>query len=52
MLQTLKPAIHKLVLLLTADEMIGEDAFHQETRKVPITEPAKNTLKSVEIAEQ
>ena len=34
--------IHKLVLLLTADEMFQEDVFHEETREVPIEEPTKN----------
>ena len=34
--------IHKLVLLLTADEVFQEDIFHEETREVPIEEPTKN----------
>ena len=35
--------IHKLVLLLPADEVVGEDVLHQETREVYIEEPTKNT---------
>ena len=35
--------IHKLVLLLTADEVVGDDVLHRETREVPIEEPTKNT---------
>jgi len=35
--------IHKLVLLLPADEVVGEDVLHQETREVPIEKPTKNT---------
>ena len=35
--------IHKLVLLLPADEVVGEDVLHQETREVPIEEPTKKT---------
>jgi len=35
--------IHKLVLLLPADEVVGEDVLHQETREVPIQDPTKNT---------
>ena len=34
--------IHKLVELLTADEVVEKDDFHQETRDVPIEEPRKN----------
>ena len=34
--------IHKLVLLLTADEVFQEDVFHEETREVPIEEPTKH----------
>ena len=34
--------VHKLVLLLTADEVFQEDVFHEETREVPIEEPTKN----------
>lgn len=39
----LERPIHKLVLLLTADEVVGEDVPHQETGEVPIEEPTKNT---------
>ena len=36
--------IHKLVLLLTADEVKDDDQdVCQETKEVPIEEPAKNT---------
>ena len=35
--------IHKLVLLLTAGEVVEEDVLHRETREVPIEEPTKNT---------
>ena len=35
--------IHKLVLLLTADELKDDDDVCQETKEVPIEEPAKNT---------
>ena len=35
--------IHKLVLLLTADEVKDDDDVRQETKEVPIEEPAKNT---------
>ena len=34
--------IHKLVVLLTADEVVEKNDFHQETRDVPIEEPRKN----------
>lgn len=34
--------IHKLVVLLTADEVVEKDDFHQETGNVPIEEPRKN----------
>ena len=34
--------IHKLVELLTADEVVEKDDFHQETRDVPIEEPRNN----------
>ena len=39
----LERPIHKLVLLLTADEVVREDVLHQETGKVPTKEPTKNT---------
>ena len=39
----LERPIHKLVLLLTADEVVEDDVFHQETGEVPIEEPTKNT---------
>ena len=35
--------IHKLVLLLTADEVKDDDDVRQETKEVPVEEPAKNT---------
>ena len=34
--------IHKLVLLLTTDEVAGEDALSQETGEVPIEEPTRD----------
>ena len=34
--------IHKLLVLLTADEVVEKDDFHHETRDVPIEEPRKN----------
>lgn len=37
--------IHKLVVLLTADEVVEKDDFHQETGDVPIEEPRKNALR-------
>ena len=40
--------IHKLVLLLTADEMFQEDVFNEETREVPIEEPTKNNWKTLQ----
>ena len=40
--------IHKLVLLLTADEVFQEDVFHEETREVPIEEPTKNNWKTLQ----
>lgn len=39
----LERPIHKLVLLLTADEVVREDVLHQETGEVPTEEPTKNT---------
>ena len=34
--------IHKLVLLLTTDEVAGEDTLSQETGDVPIEEPTRD----------
>ena len=34
--------IHKLVLLLTTDEVTGEDTLSQETRDVPIEKPTRD----------
>jgi len=39
----LERPIHKIVLLLTADEVVEDDVLHQETGEVPIEEPTKNT---------
>ena len=34
--------VHKLVLLLTTDEVTGEDTLSQETGDVPIEKPTRD----------